>query len=77
MLKNAFDAVVQSLLVGFRDWVTYHDYVNNASTPVLNFVKMVSKHGTSHKVYKERASILNNIFPSKSATIDCACNISE
>ena len=27
-----------------------------------------------HKVYKERA-ILNNIFPS--ATIDCACNISE
>jgi len=37
------------LLVGFRDWITYHDYVNNASTPVLNFVKMVSKHGTSHK----------------------------
>jgi len=43
MLKNtcAFNAVVQSLLIGFRNWVTYHDYVNNASTPVLNFVKIV------------------------------------
>lgn len=27
MVKNtcAFDAIVQSLLVGFRDWITYHD----------------------------------------------------
>lgn len=77
MIKNtcAFDAIAQSLLVGCRDWTSYYDYVNNHDNKVLKFIQMISTLGTSLKVYKERALILNNIFQSVSSTIECACNV--
>lgn len=38
---------------------------------------MVSTHGTSQKVYKERALILNTIFVSVIITIDCMYNVNQ
>lgn len=79
MIKNtcAFDAIMQSLLVGYPDWTSYYDYVNTQSNNVLKFIQMISTLDTSQKVYKERALILNSIFQPMSGTIECAYNISQ
>lgn len=74
----AFDTIVQSLLVGYRDWISYHDYINNISNnELLDFVKLVSAHGTLQKIYKKRALILSNIFKPVSGRMNCAYNISS
>lgn len=40
------DTIVQSLLVGYRDWTTYYDYINNISNhELLDFIKLVSAYG--------------------------------
>lgn len=79
MIKNtcAFDSFIQSLLVAYRDWIGYYNYINNMSNEVSFFIRMISTLGTIQKVYKQRALILNNIFQQKSGTIDCACNIHQ
>lgn len=79
MIKNtcAFDAILQSLLVGYRDWTSYYDYINTHSNNVLKFVQMVSTVSTSQKVHKERVLILSSIFPPINSTIECAYNISQ
>jgi len=79
MITNtcAFDAIVQSLLVGYRDWTTYYNYINSISShKLLDFVKLVSTHGILQEIYKERALIMSNIFNRRNGRIDCACNIS-
>lgn len=48
MLRNtcAFDSIVQSLLIGYRDWIMYHEYINNTSNIITDFIKMISTFGT-------------------------------
>lgn len=81
MIRNtcAFDAVIQALLVGYRDWTNYYNYVNNNTNTneILNFITTVSMYGTQQKVYKERALILAKIFQPTSGAINCACNINN
>lgn len=64
MIKNtcAFDSIMQSLLIGYRDWITYHEFINNSSNYILDFIKRVSTFGTLQRVHKEKALILKKIF---------------
>lgn len=79
MIRNtcAFDSIVQALLIGYRDWITYYDYINNTSNYIADFIKMLSTFGTLQKVYKERAVILSKIFQPTGETMDCAYNVSQ
>lgn len=66
MIRNtcSFDSVIQALLVGFRDWINYYNYINNnvKINEIFNFITTVSMYGTQQKVYKEKALILTKIF---------------
>lgn len=77
MIRNtcAFDSIVQSLLIGY--WIAYHEYINNTSNYISDFIKIISTFGTLQKVYKERALILNKIFRPTGGTMDCVCNVSH
>lgn len=79
MVNNtcAFDAVIQALLVGYRDWTNYYNFINSSTNEILNFITTVSTYGTQQKVYKERALILSKIFQPTSGAINCACNINN
>lgn len=78
MLNNtcAFDSIIQSLLVAYRDRTTYYEYINNIPKHnVFDFIKMISASGISEKIYKERAIILGNIFKPLNGRITCTSNI--
>jgi len=42
----AFDSIVQFLLIGYRDWITYYDYINNTLNYISDFIKMISTFST-------------------------------
>lgn len=72
----AFDAVLQSLLIAYRDWSRYKSYVDFSPIKILTFIKLLSAVGATPELYKERTIILSNFFPvSEENRIDCVTNI--
>lgn len=81
MVKNtcAFDSMFQALLVGYRDWTNYYNYINSntQTNEIFNFITLLSTHGTQQKVYKERTLILAKTFQLENGVINCSCNINN
>jgi len=79
MLINTcpFDAIVQSLLVGYYDWTNFHHYIEQTQNDMFEFIKQLSTCGPSIRMYKERAFILNKFITSVHGTMNCHYNISN
>lgn len=79
MLINtcAFDAIAQTLLVGYCDWANFHLYLEQTQNDLFHFVKELLTNGLSVKIYKKRGLILNKFFAPVCGTMDCNYNISN
>ncbi|KAK0176850.1 hypothetical protein PV328_000952 [Microctonus aethiopoides] len=74
MVQNTcvFDSMTQSLLVAYCDRIKYHNYVNDTSSPIFNFIELLSQDGVSQKIYKNRTLILKNTLQPQNMIMDCA-----
>lgn len=77
MLINTcpFDAIAQTLLVGYYDWTNFHRYVEETQNSMFQFIKELSTCELSTKIYKQRALILNKFIIPVNGTMNCAYNI--
>lgn len=71
-----FDSLAQSVLAGYRDWVSYHDYITVSKNEFYDFIRTFSTYGATIQTYKKRSMLLSNIFAVQNNQIDCHFNIS-
>jgi len=72
-----FDATVQCIIGGYRDWPEYQKYVNELCNPTFTLVKHLCNAGVTQKVYNIRAAIMSHIVTPKDEVLDCAMNASS
>lgn len=73
----SFDSLVQSVLAGYRDWASYHDYITVSKNEFYDFIRTFSTYGATTQTHKKRSMLLSNIFSVKNNQIDCHFNISN
>jgi len=75
-IKNTcpFDATVQCIIGGYRDWPEYQKYVNELCNPTFTLVKHLCNAGVTQKIYNIRAAIMSHIVTPKNGILDCAMN---
>jgi len=78
-IKNTcpFDATVQCIIGGYRDWPEYQKYVNELCNPTFTLVKHLCNAGVTQKTYNVRAAIMSHIVTLKDGVLDCAMNASS
>lgn len=61
--------------VAYCDKITYHNSVNNTSSPIFNFIELLSLDGISQKIYQNRTLILKNTLQPQNMIMDCVYSI--
>lgn len=79
MIKNTcpFDATIQCIIDGYRDWSKCNQYVDEIYNPTFEFVRTVCSTGLTLKIYDVRATIMSNVISPKDGVLDCAMNASS
>jgi len=72
----SFDSIAQSVLAGYRDWASYHDYITATKNEFYNFIRTFSTYGAISQTYKKRSMLLSNIFAVQNNRINCQSNLS-
>lgn len=77
MIRNTcpFDATIQCIIGGYRDWPQYNKYISELSNPTCELIKYLYNKGVTQKTYDMRAAIMHSVVRPKDGTLDCAMNI--
>lgn len=76
-----FDAVAVLIAIAYTDIPTYQKYIDeNINNDFLQFCKNLATTGPTHSIYKNRVSLLQNIFKVDTGVtdirlIDATCNV--